>query len=305
MIKQQICRGILWSARMLHVEGLIPDKLFLQLLYRRVLNKKLDLTNPKTFNGKLQWLKLYDRRPQFTTMVDKYAVKKYVADIIGEKYIIPTLGVWDKPEDIDWDKLPEQFVLKCTHDSGGLVICHDKSKIDKGAALKKLSKSLKNNYYKEGREWPYKNVPRRIIAEKYISEDSSNDLRDYKFFCFNGKVKCFKVDFDRYTSHKANYYDLNLKVLPFGETICPPDFKENICIPENIIEMIQLAEKLSDGSCFMRTDFYNIKGRIYFGEITLFPASGFGSFTIEEGDYTLGRWMELPNKNFEKNEERK
>ena len=304
MIKQQICRAVLWGARMAHLDGLIPDKLYLQMLYRRVLDKKLDLKTPKTFNEKLQWLKLYDRRPDYTIMVDKYAVKQYVADIIGEEYIIPTLGVWDRPEEIDWNKLPEQFVLKCTHDSGGLVICRNKSQLDKSMALKKLDDSLKCDYYKVGREWPYKNVPRRIIAEKYIGEDSSIDLKDYKFFCFNGKVKCFKVDFNRYTNHKANYYDINYRVMPFGETACPPDFKEKICIPENISDMIRLAEKLSVGCSFIRADFYNINGRIYFGEITLYPASGFGSFTLDEVDYTLGSWMELPSRIIENNDKR-
>ena len=164
MIKQQICRAIIHGSHVLGIDGLIPDKLYLQLLYRRIFNKKLDLNNPKSFNEKLQWIKLYDRRPEYTMMVDKYAVKEYVAGKIGKKYIIPTLGIWDKPEDIEWDNLPNQFVLKCTHDSGGLVICRDKDKLDKEAAIKKLSESLKRNYYIAGREWPYKNVPRRIIA---------------------------------------------------------------------------------------------------------------------------------------------
>lgn len=174
----------------------IPDKQYLQIMYRLRMGKKLNLDNPVTFNEKIQWLKLYDRKPIYTTMVDKYEAKKYVADIIGEEYIIPTLGIWDKFDDINFDLLPNQFVLKCTHDSGGLVIVKDKSQMDKAAARKKIEKSLKTNFFWVGREWPYKNVKPRIIAEKYM-EDSNDDLRDYKYFVFNGIAKALFVASDR------------------------------------------------------------------------------------------------------------
>ena len=162
----------------------MSDEAYLKFMYKLKMKRKLNLSDPQTFNEKLQWLKIYDRKPEYTTMVDKYEAKKYVADIIGEEYIIPTLGVWDRFEDIDFDELPDQFVLKCTHDSGGLVICRDKSKLDLKAAKKKINKSLKRNYYWIGREWPYKNVRPRIIAEKFMTDPTSDDLQDYKFFFF-------------------------------------------------------------------------------------------------------------------------
>ena len=278
-----------------------PDKLYLKLKFRLVMGQKLDLKNLKTFNEKLQWLKLYNRRPEYTMMVDKYAVKQFVADKIGEEYIIPTLGVWDKVEDIDWDSLPNQFVLKTTHGGGGggVVICKDKSIFDRDAARKKLQKSLDSDIYLSFREWPYKDVPKRIIAEQYMTDESGVELKDYKFFCFNGRVQCFKVDFDRFINHKANYYDREGSLLPFGEKVCPPDFDRVFDKPKNFDSMISLAERLSEDVPFVRVDFYNSNGNIYFGEITFFPAAGFGKFEPEEWDETLGEFLILPkNKVF-------
>lgn len=272
----------------------VPDKWYVKLEYRCLMGKRLDLKNPQTFNEKLQWLKIYDRRPEYTTMVDKYAVKQYVADRIGAEYIIPTLGVWDRPELIEWDGLPDKFVLKCTHNSGGLVICKDKKKLDKDAAIKKLSGALERDYYLASREWPYKNVPRRIIAEQYLEDATIADLRDYKFFCFNGKMRVFKIDFDRQTGHKANYFDRNGKLIPYGEKVFPPQKDKQLVIPQNFEEMIKVVEKLSEALPFGRIDFYNVNGKIYFGEITLFPAGGFGAFTDEIFDYELGGYIQLP-----------
>lgn len=275
----------------------VPDEPYLMVMFRILMGKKLDLKDPKTFSEKLQWLKLYDRRPEYVKMVDKYAAKEYVAGIIGEEYIIPTLGVWDKPEDIDWNSLPDQFVLKCTHDSGGLVICKDKSKLDKVAAIKKLNHGLKQDYFKVWREWPYKNVPKRIIAEKFISpEPKKNDLPDYKFFCFGGQVKMFKIDFDRFIEHHANYYDINLQLLPFGEATYPPKPEKQLMFPSQIKEMFQLAEKLSKDIPFLRVDFYQVNSNIYFGELTFFPATGMGKWTDEKWDIMLGEWITLPNE---------
>ena len=274
----------------------VPDKWYVKLEYRCLMGKRLDLKHPKTFNEKLQWLKIYDRRPEYTTMVDKYAVKQYVADRIGEQYVIPTLGVWDRPEQIEWDSLPDKFVLKCTHNSGGLVICKDKKKLDKDAAIKKLSDALERDYYLASREWPYKNVPRRIIAEQYLEDATIEDLRDYKFFCFNGKMRVFKIDFDRQTDHKANYFDRNGKLLPYGEKVCPPQKDKQLEIPQNLEEMIKFVEKLSETLPFGRIDFYNVNGKVFFGEITLFPAGGFGAFTDEKFDNELGRYIKLPTK---------
>lgn len=276
---------------------IIPDRLFLELLFPLRTGYKLDLNNPKTFNEKLQWLKLYNRMPEYTKMVDKAEVKNYVADIIGKEYIIPTLAVYDSVEDIDFDALPDQFVLKCTHDSGGIVICKDKSKINQKATIKKLLKCLNRNYYYLNREWPYKNVSSRIIAEQYMEDDVSTSLglNDYKIFCFNGKVRFFKIDFGRFIEHHANYYDTNLQLLPFGEASCPPI--PNVCfqIPSNIYEMFSLAERLSFGIPFVRVDFYDVNGHIYFGEITFFPASGMGNFIPNEWDRKLGNMILLPN----------
>ena len=230
--------------------------------------------------------------------MDKYAVKDYAANIIGEQYIIPTLGVWEHFDEINFDELPNRFVLKCTHDSGGVIICKDKDMLDKAAAKCKMENNLEYNYYWPGREWPYKNVKPRIIAERYLPDNAAKqrdgEVRDYKFFCFNGKVNCFKIDFDRFTEHKANYYSRDKELLKFGERVCPPDFSKNLEIPSNIDAMIQLAEKLSKKYPFMRVDLYDVEGKIYFGELTFYPASGFGSFIPEEWDFKLGELLKLP-----------
>lgn len=271
----------------------MDDELYLKFFYRIVMGKKLNLDNPQTFNEKLQWLKLHDRKDIYTIMVDKYEAKKYVAEHIGEEYIIPTLGVWDSFDDIDFDSLPNQFVLKCTHDSGGLVVCRDKSTFDKNTARKKINRSMKSNFFWFGREWPYKNVKPRIIAEKYMEDTRSSDLKDYKFFCFGGMAKCYKVDFDRFKEHHANYFDANGKLLPFGERICPPLVDRKLDTPKNMEEMRQLAEKLSSEVPFLRADFYDVDGKNYFGELTFFPASGFGQFTSDEWDQRLGKWIPI------------
>ena len=221
-------------------------------------------------------------------------MKNYVASIIGDQYIIPTLGIWNDFDDIDFDALPDQFVLKCTHDSGGLVICKDKSQLDKIAAKKKINKSLKRNYYYHGREWPYKDVKPRILAEKYMEDHSTSELRDYKFFCFGGTAKCYKVDFDRFISHKANYFTPDGELIELGEEVCPPDFDKVIRAPENLDKMKEFAEKLSATLPFLRADFYDVDGKVYFGELTFYPASGFGKFIFDGNDELLGSWIKLP-----------
>ena len=276
------------------VSRVLPDTLYLKLYYRFKFHKKLNLKNPQTFNEKLQWLKLHNRKAIYSIMVDKLAAKQYVAQTIGEEHIIPTLGVWDRFDDIDFDSLPNQFVLKCTHDSGGLVICKDKSSFDKKAANKIIDKCLKRNYYWSGREWPYKNVTPRILAEKYMEDIETKELRDYKFFCFNGKVKCFKIDFNRFVDHRANYYSPDGELLRFGEEVCPPDFEAHIELPRRLQEMKKKAEILSLGIPFVRIDFYEVDDRVYFGEMTFFPASGFGAFVPVEWDFKFGEWLTFP-----------
>lgn len=272
----------------------MPDEKFIKRVFKAKLGYSLNLDNPQTFNEKLQWLKLHDRMPIYTTMVDKYAVKDYVASVIGAEYIIPTLGVWDSFDEIDFDSLPDQFVLKCTHDSGGLIIVKDKTKLDKTAARNRIEKSLKTNYYYLGREWPYKDVKPRVIAEAYMEDSATAELRDYKFFCFNGEAKCYKVDFDRFIGHRANYFTVDGKLLKLGEAVCPPDFKKEITAPATLKLMRKLAEKLSKTQTFLRVDFYDVDGTIYFGELTFFPASGFGRFIYDGNDELLGSWIKLP-----------
>lgn len=273
---------------------IFSDKLYITLQYRLTMGQWPDLDNPMTFNEKLQWLKLNNRKPEYTTMVDKYAVKDYVAKVIGERYIIPTLGLWNKPEEIDWNLLPEQFVLKCTHDSGGLVICKDKYKLDKEAAIAKIKKSLSTDYYKMGREWPYKNVQRRIIAEQYLEPDAlTHDLPDYKFFCFHGVVKMVYVATGRQEGvSRIDFFDNNFKHLQITQ-----GQHQNALItpvkPKHYDEMLQLAEKLSQNIPHVRVDFYEVNNRVYFGELTFFSQNGTAPFHPEEWDYRIGEWLDL------------
>lgn len=271
----------------------IPDEMFIRCKFREQMGYSLNLRHPVTFNEKLQWLKLHDRKPLYTTLVDKYAVKEYVANIIGDEYVIPTIGVWENFDDINFKELPNQFVLKCTHDSGGLVICKDKKTLEMMGTKKKIESSLNTNYYLAGREWPYKNVQRKIIAEKYMEDEKTKDLRDYKFFCFNGKVRCYKIDFNRFTCHKANYYDENSLLIDVGEKMCPPDHNILLEQPTRLSEMIELAQKLSHSIPFVRVDFYEVNEKVYFGEMTFYPAAGFGAFSFEGNDKMLGEWIEL------------
>lgn len=281
------------------IRPIITDKLYLKLLFYIRLGQWPDLNNPKTFNEKLLWLKLYDHNPEYTVMADKVKAKEWVAERIGWEHIIPTLGVWEKAEDINFDSLPEKFVIKCNHNSGtGMYICQDKSKIDIEKVRKNLALGLKENYYAGKLEWSYKYIPRRILAEKFLETDiDSNgepDLRDYKFFCFNGCVRFFKIDFNRNTNHQANYYTPNGKLMTLGECVCPPDFSKKLKIPSNLNQMIGFAEKLSTGFPFLRVDFYSVENSIYFGELTFYPAAGLGKFTEDKWDLELGEWLKLP-----------
>ena len=273
----------------------IPDKQALQLWYRSIFGKKLNLKDPKTFNEKLQWLKLYDRNNIYPTIVDKYTAKKYVSDIIGDEYLIKTLGVYDCFEEIDIEKLPNSFVIKCTHDSGGIVICTDKNKLDFTQAKNKIEKSLACNYYYEGREWPYKVIKPRVIVEEYMSNDDGKQLMDYKFFCFNGHVKCLYVSEGSHTK--------NQKLQFFDVTYSPMDCKRKDYLeynklpqkPLNFDLMINLAEKLSYGIPHVRVDLYEINNKVYFGEMTLYTCSGFIPFVDEKWDRIFGDYLDLPN----------
>lgn len=272
------------------------DKEYLERKFYVKLGYKLDLSNPKTYNEKLQWLKLFDHRKAYTMMVDKYAVKQFVANTIGAEYVIPTISVWDKPEDIDFSTLPNQFVLKVTHDSGGLVICKDKKKLDIDKTRKKLKNSLARDYYLIHREWPYKNVRRRIICEYYMEDKKTAELRDYKFFCFDGVPKALYIAQDRQKAEetKFDFFDMEFNHLPFinghpnADTLPQP--------PVSFELMKELAKKLSKGIPHVRVDFYEVNGKVYFGELTFAHMSGFASFEPFEWDEIFGSWINLPSK---------
>lgn len=271
-----------------------PDELYLKMKYYKVFKKKLNLKNPQTFNEKLQWLKLHDRKDVYTTMVDKFEAKKYVANIIGEEYIIPTFGVYNTFDDIDFNKLPNQFVMKCTHDSGGIIIVKDKSKIDLKKAKSQMNECLKRNFYYLSREWPYKNVKPRIIIEKYMEEEGYIQLNDFKLMCFNGKVKYTFVCSERDNQKEGlavTFFDNDWNKLPFERHY--RSSKKKIEKPKNFGKMIELAEKLAKNIPFLRVDFYEINNKIYFGELTFFPGGGFEEFTPEEWDYKLGEMIDL------------
>lgn len=284
------------DANVFHRYDRMQDEQYIKRKYEAFTGKILDLHNPKRFNEKLQWLKLYDRNKEYTKMVDKYEAKKYVAEIIGEEHIIPTLGVWNNPEMIDFDNLPGQFVLKCTHNSGrGMYICRDKSKMNIAQVKKKLKKGLQENYFLTGREWPYKNVPGKIIAEKYMANDEENGLVDYKVHNFNGIPKMILVCKDRFEksgltedffSMEWEHLDVKRPHNKFSE--------KKIARPDELETIIEFSEKLSKDIPFLRTDFYIINHKVYFSELTFYPASGFEVFEPDEWDYTMGNWLELP-----------
>lgn len=278
------------------------DSSYLKLMYFLHFGKRLDLLNPVSFNEKLQWLKLNYLKPEFTTLVDKCAVKDYVSRKIGEKYIIKNYSKWKNLSEIDIESLPQKFVLKTTFGGGshGVIVCSNKDLFDLSKAITELKKSYNLDLFKFGREWPYKNVPKMILCEEYLFDNEIGELRDYKFFCFNGLARYCKVDFNRFSGHRANYYDLNWNLQKWGENECPPDYYKIIERPCNFDKMVELANILAEGFPFVRIDLYNIQGRIYFGEITFYPASGFGSFTNKEIDYRWGQFLQLPNKCIDK-----
>ena len=272
----------------------LSDAEFLKTVFPKYMGYPLDLENPKTFSEKLQWLKINFRDPIQTEMVDKHEAKHFIAERVGNQYIIPTLAVWDSVEDIDIDALPNQFVLKSTHDSGGIVICKDKSSFDFEAAKAKLSASLKRDYSKIAREWPYQNVLRRIIAEEYISELGNDDLLDYKMYSFHGEPKLTVVCSDRFskTETRMNFYDINWEPMGIHFGHYPPlplEFPK----PATYEEMKRLTAELSKNCPFLRVDFYEIKGRLFIGELTFFPGAGLEKFRPMSKDYELGEWLHL------------
>ena len=276
---------------------LLPAKQFLQFKYYLYNKRWLNLENPQSFNEKLNWMKLYYHDPLSVKLVDKYLVKDYVASMIGEEHVIPTLGHWNSFDEIDFDKLPNQFVLKTNHDSGGVVICRDKLSFDRKAAREKLTKSLGHDYYKYSKEWAYKNVRRCIIAEKYMEDTNGDDLKDYKWFCFDGIPKALYIASDRQVAEvdtKFDFFDSDFNHLPF--TNGHPNSAIPIEKPETFDEMKKLAARLAAGFPHVRIDFYEVNGNVYFGEMTFYHMGGFIAFEPEEWDYTFGSWINLPAK---------
>lgn len=277
---------------------LLSDKAFIKLLFRARLGYKIDLNNPATFNEKLNWLKLYNRKPEYTTMVDKWEVNDYISERIGSEYLVPTIGVWNSFEEIDFRLFPDQFVLKCTHDSGSTVICKNKDEFNYEQAKKKLTLALKKNQYYKGREWAYKNVQPRIMAEKYLLDDQSADLPDYKFFCFDGQPQYIMFCQNRFTSEGLtfDFYDYKWNHKNFMRPPFHPNSKTPTPAPTNLDEMVALAKRLSKGVPFVRVDFYSVSGKIYFGELTLYPGNGFEPFEPFEWDKKFGDLLVLPEE---------
>lgn len=285
---------------MLGSKGLLnwmPDELYIKIKYKLSMGYWPDLKNPQTFNEKLQWLKLYDRKPLYTQLVDKYAVRQYIADKIGEEYLIPLVGgPWKNADEIDFDALPEQFVLKCNHDSGGVIVCKDKSKLDVEAAKRKLNKHLRVNYYYANREWPYKNVEPCIIAEQYMGNHGT-DLSDYKWYCFDGETKFLLITEDRNNEGeltKFNYFDMDYTALPFYNS--GPHSTELPKKPKSFAQMKAIAEKLGQGFPHIRVDLYEAGDKIFFGELTLYDSSGMEKYDPPEWDKTIGSWLTLPDR---------
>ena len=274
----------------------MPDEQYLRRRFKATIGRELNLESPQTYNEKIQWLKLYDRKPLYTELVDKIEVKKYVADKIGDEYVIPLLGVWNDPEEIDFTLLPNQFVLKCNHNSGiGMYICKDKSKLDIDRVKRGLNIGLKEDKYLLGREWPYKNVKRRILAEKYMEDNTTHDLKDYKFFAFDGVVKALFIATERQSANeetKFDFFDAEFQHLDLING--HPNAEITPSCPKMFEEMKRLAEKLSKGFPHVRIDFYEVNGKVYFGEFTFSHWSGLMPFEPESWDYTFGSWITLP-----------
>ncbi len=275
----------------------MPDKTLLSMKYKKYFHKKMNWENPQTFSEKIQWLKIYGRTPINQVMSDKYAVKDYIKEQIGEQYVIPLLGVWDRPEDVDFSVLPDKFVIKCNHNSGGLYICRDKSKLDENKVRRILKKGMRQDYYTGSREYSYKDIPRKIIAEQYMEDVETKELRDYKFFCFDGEPKALFIASGRLQGEESvtfDFFDMDYNHLPFtnghpNATVMPQK-------PKCFEEMKQLATKLSKGMPHVRVDFYEVNGKVYFGEFTFSHWGGLMPFEPEEWDYKFGSWIKLPKR---------
>lgn len=279
------------------IADMLPDRIYISLQYKKIMGYFPNLKHPTTFNEKLQWLKLNDRNDLYTKLADKYSVREYVKDTLGEEHLVPLYGVWRKSEDIEWDKLPEKFVLKCTHDGGSVIVCRNKAKFDKTAAMEKLGKALNRSAYSYGREWPYKNIVPHIIAEQYLNNGDDAGLVDYKFYCFAGEPKYLYVSkgLENHATASITFYDLNGNRAPFQRTDYPQTKKDHY-FPENFDIMTEYARTIAKNinNRFVRVDFYNVEGHIYFSEITFTPCSGYMKMEPAEWDRKLGELIVLP-----------
>ena len=273
----------------------MDDENYIRLDYFYRFGREIDLENPKTFNEKLQWLKLHDRKPLYTNLSDKLISKEIIKGVLGNKYIVPTLKIYDNAKDIVFEDLPKQFVLKCNHDSGSVIVCKDKDKLNKRKTIKALNKAMKTDYYLNSREWPYKNIERKIFAEQYMKSEDGSSLIDYKFFCFNGEPKFLYVsqDMDNHSIARMAFFDLQGKKLPFGRSDYKP--METMKVPNNFEELKEIASHLAkfSQSKFVRIDLYTINGNIYFSEFTFFPCSGHLPFVPKEADYEIGKLLKI------------
>lgn len=276
----------------------LPDDIYLKILYYIKMGKKLNLKNPIGYNEKLQWIKLYDRKPEYSRLVDKYEVRGFVEDKIGKEYLVDCFGVWEDTADIPISELPEKFVLKCTHDSGSVEICNYRKKFNFKTALERLSLAMKRDYYKTYREWPYKAVQPRIIAEQYLEADKNGDLQDYKVMCFSGEALFVEFHENRFINgkeHTQTFYDrdwnmLDLRQKGIGASLIKAPK------PEHLDKILSLSEQLSKNICHTRIDWYISENKIYFGEITFFDGSGFYAFETEEMERYMGSLIKLPDK---------
>lgn len=275
----------------------LPDKLYLSLRFRCKMGYWMNWKKPVTFSEKLQWLKVYNRKSEYTTLVDKYLVKDHVAEIIGREYIIPTIGVWDSVDNIDWNTLPNKFVLKTTHGGGGtgVIICRDKDNLDIEEVKMKLSGSLKSDIFSILREWPYKDVRKRIIAEELLMSDDGihSDLPDYKFFCFNGMPMYCQVISGRSDVMTVDFYNSMWEHQEFHEPKFTPFSQTRHERPNQFDSMWKLAELLAKDHPFIRVDFYEVNNKVYFGELTFYPTSGFGGFDPKCWDEYFGTLIKL------------
>ncbi len=287
------------------ISHLLSDKMLLKLIFRARMGKRLNINNPKTFNEKLQWLKLHDRKPEYSKLVDKYEVRNYISEKAGEQYLVPLYGVWNSFDEIDFSELPDQFVLKCNHDSGGVCICPDKDKFDFKNAKKTLTSAMASDFFNAAREYPYKNLPRRIIAEKYLEEPSLTDdnkgLIDYRVYCFNGEPKLIYTYQNKKSENgdkpgiaSCDIFDTEWNHQPFKQKSANADIVPES--PYNLNLIKDISKLLSEDIPFLRVDFYEVDQKIYVGELTFYPGAGFSPFYPEEWDGILGDWIKLPDR---------